>query len=635
MMRDIFDFHVPGMSDAPVPERSDTDVSDVQSADGDGIEEEFEDALPVFQRDPEKEELMDDVTGLKDMANIFKMVMANKYMEAEALAKPWADSCMYHSVCNGVIVFLRAIFSLERDIIEEATAALTQALGRCDLRRRKLGIVGSLSGMMFGRQFDDYSPAELQAEIMYAECDLLLSMLTFLQDESLTSFIKGALRIRNCFGTYKELYAWLDTCERNGIEIDSDFATGVRLGIGCFNVVISVLPGRVLKLLEFVGFSGDRDLGLHELTVGSESHSSIRAPMCAGFLLAYHTVMTSSMGLGEVDVDMVEELLQSQLEQHPTFVLFHYFKGRVQLIRGNFDNAMVCFQYAECVQTQLKQAYHLCWWEQMWCQGFKSNWLDAASFADKLYTHSKWSKSAFLYLKVSWLLMSRDGDTSQIGGVAKEDIVKMLRLVPSYKQRIAGKSLPLEKFVIAKAERYVNNEKLKLCLPLSALEMVYAWNGFVLLAHNRTCLQDFLTCAWLELAKVEDGKDQNPYYCDDWCVVKVLQGVCFSGLGRLDEAISCFTSVIERAQDVQHDHYAVAAASLELGLLHLKAGRLMEAEQILEKTKAGKFLEDTVAGTNLEKTKDYKGYHLESRIHFRIHSGLCKIAQLKKEQMRT
>lgn len=28
------------MSDAPVPERSDTDVSDVQSADGDGIEEE-------------------------------------------------------------------------------------------------------------------------------------------------------------------------------------------------------------------------------------------------------------------------------------------------------------------------------------------------------------------------------------------------------------------------------------------------------------------------------------------------------------------------------------------------------------------------------------------------------------------
>lgn len=49
---------------------------------------------------------------------------------------------------------------------------------------------------------------------------------------------------------------------------------------------------------------------------------------------------------------------------------------------------------------------------------------------------------------------------------------------------------------------------------------------------------------------------------------------------------------LHRAQDVQHDHYAVAAASLELGLLYLKEGKLVEAEQILEKTKAGKFLED-------------------------------------------
>ena len=40
-----------------------------------------------------------------------------------------------------------------------------------------------------------------------------------------------------CFSFPRELYAWLDNCEQNGVEIDPDFATGVRLGIGCFNVV--------------------------------------------------------------------------------------------------------------------------------------------------------------------------------------------------------------------------------------------------------------------------------------------------------------------------------------------------------------------------------------------------------------
>lgn len=36
------------------------------------------------------------------------------------------------------------------------------------------------------------------------------------------------------------------------------FESGVRMGLGAFNLLISVLPNRVLKLLEFIGFSGDR-----------------------------------------------------------------------------------------------------------------------------------------------------------------------------------------------------------------------------------------------------------------------------------------------------------------------------------------------------------------------------------------
>ena len=42
---------------------------------------------------------------------------------------------------------------------------------------------------------------------------------------------------------------------------------------------------------------------------------------------------------------------------------------------------------------------------------------------------------------------------------------------------------------------------------------------------------------------------------------------------------------LSRAEEVQQDTYAVAAASLELGLLYLETGNLDSARQILESTK--------------------------------------------------
>lgn len=36
------------------------------------------------------------------------------------------------------------------------------------------------------------------------------------------------------------------------------FESGVRMGVGTFNLMISLLPGRVIRLLEFIGFSGNK-----------------------------------------------------------------------------------------------------------------------------------------------------------------------------------------------------------------------------------------------------------------------------------------------------------------------------------------------------------------------------------------
>ncbi len=42
-------------------------------------------------------------------------------------------------------------------------------------------------------------------------------------------------------------------------------------------------------------------------------------------------------------------------------------------------------------------------------------------------------------------------------------VVVLIRSIPSYKQRIAGKSIPVEKFVIAKSERALEGSRLPIC----------------------------------------------------------------------------------------------------------------------------------------------------------------------------
>lgn len=52
----------------------------------------------------------------------------------------------------------------------------------------------------------------------------------------------------------------------------------------------------------------------------------------------------------------------------------------------------------------------------------------------------------------------------------------LYRKIPSLKQRIAGRSLPIEKFAINKAERYLQGESLPLCGLVRTASNVAMWS---------------------------------------------------------------------------------------------------------------------------------------------------------------
>jgi hypothetical protein len=84
--------------------------------------------------------------------------------------------------------------------------------------------------------------------------------------------------MRTATGIYRTLHAFLQTPE--GVATDPHFKSGVLYGTGMTSLVLSLLPGRVMSVMELFGYKGDRTevpqafvLHLHALNRSSRRHS--------------------------------------------------------------------------------------------------------------------------------------------------------------------------------------------------------------------------------------------------------------------------------------------------------------------------------------------------------------------------
>ncbi|VDN22417.1 unnamed protein product [Dibothriocephalus latus] len=108
-------------------------------------------------------------------------------------------------------------------------------------------------------------------------------------------------------------------------------------------------------------------------------------------------------------------------------------------------------------------------------------------------------------------------------------------------QRIAGKSMPIEKFAMKKSKRYFEQGK-RLTLP--GMELMYLWNGFKLVFTKKDILEKFLLLVEFKLNRLLAEEANYKYFPDDFCLATMLKGVCLRCLGRVMQAKMCFMEVL-------------------------------------------------------------------------------------------
>lgn len=123
-----------------------------------------------------------------------------------------------------------------------------------------------MTSYIFRSDYNSYTDEECHAELIYAKTLISIGLLSIVEDQSIYGLINAAFTIRASHQTYKECLCILEKKTNWESEaVRMHFESGTRLGIGAFDLFVSMFPNKLAKLLEYVGFHSDRDIALSEL----------------------------------------------------------------------------------------------------------------------------------------------------------------------------------------------------------------------------------------------------------------------------------------------------------------------------------------------------------------------------------
>ncbi|ETW86282.1 hypothetical protein HETIRDRAFT_471663 [Heterobasidion irregulare TC 32-1] len=236
--------------------------------------------------------------------------------------------------------------------------------------------------------------------------------------------------------------------------VEELIVSGAAFGYGLFNLVLSLLPGKVKSVVGFFGFDHDRKLALQALAV-SAAKNDVHAVFAGLALMSYHGVVLLLSGYQANEAHIVKQykIIVDKLEKrYPTGTLWilnqakilrmtHDAEGAIRVLRGGLDPAR---------PSVFVQADALLVFELAWTLLSQRRYEEAAEAFMRMTELNTWSHATYYFIAAGCRWSLRDLPAAQ----------RLLDAIPALidRKKIGGKDLPTEvlikkKLVFYKAKR--------------------------------------------------------------------------------------------------------------------------------------------------------------------------------------
>uniref|UniRef100_A0A182NQS6 Tetratricopeptide repeat protein 39C n=1 Tax=Anopheles dirus TaxID=7168 RepID=A0A182NQS6_9DIPT len=380
----------------------------------------------------------------------------------------------------------------------------------------------------------------------------------------------------------------------------------ISFGYGVFQLSISLLPPSLLKLISFLGFEGDRTMGIACLSFSRQS-TDMRAPLATLALLWYYTIVTPFFALDgsnlNLEISAAQELIDEANDQFANSSLFLFFRGRVERLKSNIQDAIRAYElaYRSSAQREIKL---LCLHEIGWCRLIQLDYGTAMKNFKELKLCSQFSKSFYLYLTAIC-----EGSFGQFSNLVKwrAEILELINRSPQ-------KDSQIERYIFRrclKLPRTEGGEQPKYTSSLYwkylVFEMLFLWNTL------GSCNVEQLESMVADCSQPMDAFSEPMVG-----ISRLILGACLSCLTRYDEAVRAYRECIamrERYehQEQQQDVHISAFAYYELAVLLLRQQQNAEDGR----AEARRLL--------VHAQQNFKNYDFDNRVSVRIHTVLKRL----------
>lgn len=441
--------------------------------------------------------------ALEDGRQMLINFIDNRFDETVEKLFEKGDKNFIYAAGMGVIKSIAGILSMSTEAIEEAMNYMKFANEFASNMRKK----HSYTSYLFRYSFDYnlYTDEEAHAELIFAGTQIALGLLSIIGDQSIYGIINAALTIRSSHTTYKECLNILNYKTNWSSErVREHFESGTRLGIGAFDLFVSMFPNKLAKLLEYVGFHSDREVALVELNKSVDLPDGYMYDLSSILLSTYYGFVEYFFGCGEAHIDFFEKQSKVWARRTPNSSIARIGLAIHQQITGNPDEAIDLFN--KCVfdsSKAFKQLELASYWGLCGCYTIKRDWASAAKYVGTLKDNSKWSPALFTYLyAVFQFMVMKEQNQPQL----EEEISNCLKRIPQLKRTVGGRKVFHEKIVIDRSKRYANCVQ-EMILP--PFELIYIWNMFQMMYGKEELIQPFLDMIDNEFINYKNDKGNS------------------------------------------------------------------------------------------------------------------------------